>query len=490
MTIVKTAAELELSLDSAVTASRWIAATTLTERARLLRTTADALDAAPWLATLAAEETQLDVERMRGEQARMASQFRLYADVVEEGSWLEASMTHERPASTPPIPDLRRMNVPLGLVLVFAASNFPLAFGVAGTDTASALAAGCAVLAKPHPGHPGLGKELHSVVAGALESAGAPVGLFSLVLDDGLAVDTLRDARVSAGAFTGSIRGGTALLEIANSRTRPIPFYAEMGSVNPVVVSSAAMTERRDEIFDGLVSSMTINNGQLCTSPGIVFVPRNSFSDADLVGRLASTAAKPMLTESILGGFVGGQDRYRATPGLRSLGGGDQETVAAPVIWRGRVSAVADSPGTLEECFGPSALVLEYDGLEEVVHVLERMDGQLAGSAFVASGEKVEPDLVSALADRCGRVIVNGWPTGVAVTWSTHHGGPWPSASTPKFGSVGAESVLRFVRPVAYQGFAESELPEALRDSTTWQIPRRVNGTWFDKPATWGDAQT
>ncbi|WP_210508998.1 aldehyde dehydrogenase family protein [Naasia sp. SYSU D00057] len=476
--------ELDAALDAAVAASRRLSALTLPERGDLLRRIADALEGAPDLAETAADETSLAVERMRGELARTVGQFRLYAEVMEEGSWLDASITHAIPDATPPIPDLRRINVPLGPVLVFAASNFPLAFGVLGTDTAAALAVGCAVVAKPHPGHPRLGERLSAVVGAALEASGAPEGVFSLVVGDDLAVTALRDARIAAGAFTGSIRGGTALLEVAGDRPRPIPFYAEMGSVNPVVVTEQAIAARKDEILDGFLASLTINVGQLCTSPGVLFVPDGSVVPADLAGRIASVGAAPMLTPAIASGFRAGQERLAEAGILAAVGEESAgEGLAAPRLWFGTAASALEHPEVLEEVFGPSAVVLGYRTLDEVLAVVDAMDGQLTGTIWAEEGG-VPSGLAAALTERCGRVLLNGWPTGVAVTWSTHHGGPWPSASSAKFGSVGAESLARFVRPVAYQGFADADLPEPLRDETTWRIPRRVDAAMTHAKAT------
>lgn len=469
--------DVDARLHEVVTASQWLAATAIAERADILREIADDLEErAPEIVAVAAEESLLPLDRLRGEQTRTVNQFRLYADVIEEGSWLQASITHELSSTSPLVQDHRRVNVALGPVIVFAASNFPLAFGIVGTDTASALAAGCAVVAKGHPGHPRLAALLAGLIQDSLARQGVPDAVFTLVNGDD-AVTVLSDARITAGAFTGSIGGGTALKRIADSRDVPIPFYAEMGSVNPVIVTAAAWRTRRAEILSGLVDSMTVSNGQLCTSPGVLFVPDAELSPDELAAFTRDTSAGTLLTDSIADGYRAGVRGLAKISGVEVAGtlNVTEGRSAQPVLWVTDASSVEASPNALKERFGPSSLVVRYDAQAEVLHVLAGMDGQLTASIFAEPEEEIGA-LVQALADKAGRILLNAWPTGVAVSWSMHHGGPWPASSSVQFGSVGAEAIDRFTRPVTYQNFDDRLLPMPLREENPWRIPRRVDG--------------
>lgn len=465
--------ERDRVLDAVVSASRALADTTPRDRAGLLRRIAEHIEAATSaLVPTAVAETGLGADRLAGEVARTANQFRLAADVVEEGSWLGVSIDHMKA----PFDDHCRMNISLGPVLVFAASNFPFAFGVLGTDTASALAAGCAVVAKGHPGHPRLASQLGSVMGTALQAAGAPAELFSLVEGDA-AIEVLQDERITAGAFTGSIQGGAALLTIAQNRPRPIPFFAEMGSINPVIVTERAWTARRDEILAGLVASMTQSNGQLCTSPGLVLIPK-TLDLADATDELMSdTQPAPLLTDSIAHSFRAGIDDLADDQHVTALSPVvvSAARAATPVLWSVNAADMDERSLVLKELFGPSSVLVQYESPESILSVVDYLDGQLTASIFSEPEDDITP-LVSALAPRVGRLLNNAWPTGVAVSWSMHHGGPWPASSSSSAGSVGAEGILRFLRPVAYQNFAEQALPPALKEDNPWKLPRRVNG--------------
>jgi NADP-dependent aldehyde dehydrogenase len=461
-------------LDRAVAASRTFAQTSPQLRATALRAIAAAIEThADDLLPVAVAETGLGTERLAGEIARTADQFRLYADVVEEGSWAAVSID----SAKPPFDDHRRMNVAVGPVLVFAASNFPFAFGVLGTDTASALAAGCSVIAKPHPGHPMLGQHLAQLINTAAEDAGIPAGLFTLVTGSDAAIRVLRDDRVEAGSFTGSIGGGTSLLAIAQARQRPIPFFAEMGSSNPVVVTPAAWAARSEEIVRGLVSSMTQSNGQLCTSPGIVFVPTDLRGDRGLTEVMGATTAAPMLTDAIANSFNTGMVELSVAPGVTPLSPVRIMTdrSAHPMLWGSDTSTAERDPDILKEHFGPSSVMVHYDTMGKVLEIIDKLDGQLTGSIFSVAGEDIST-LIEAMSRKVGRLLNNAWPTGVAVSWSMHHGGPWPATSARAHGSVGAESIARFIRPITYQNFPESALPSALKNSNPWNLPRRIDG--------------
>ncbi len=468
-----------VALTNAVSAAREIARHSPQTRAGWLEALASALEGnADTLVPLADEETGLGFERLQGELTKTAAQARFYASVAVEGSCFAASIDHLPDGS-----DLRRVRMPVGVVAVFGASNFPFAFGVLGHDTTSALAVGCPVLVKGHPAHPRLIAALADVAQQALTEAGAPSGTFAVVtgMDAGLA---LVDAPgVSAVAFTGSQRGGMALVERAQRRPRPIPVYAEMGTVNPAIVTPAGAKHRLAEIISGFVVSLTLGHGQFCTKPGLLLVPTNHLAAATAaIGEaLADISPGRMLTAAMAMGYA---DRIETlhSAGADVVAQGPTATsgfaTAATVLRASAGDLQPDSP-LLEECFGPLAIMVDYSGFEEVVTVIARLQPSLAASVLTSGAD--DPDtarLVQALAPQVGRVVVDGWPTGVATTWSQQHGGPWPATSRPEATSVGAGSLDRFTRPIAFQGAPKSALPASLRDDNPWGLPRRIDGSW------------
>lgn len=444
-------------------------------RAAWLRAIADGTDAdADALIALADEETALGVPRLTDELARTTAQLRLFADVLAEGSYLEATIDHPRPDATPPVPDLRRVLRPIGPVAVFAASNFPFAFSVAGGDTASALAVGCPVVVKAHPGHPKTSQRTAEIVEAALRTAGAPAGTFATVsgFEAGLALVEHRSVR--AVAFTGSVRGGRALLDRVSSRPDPIPFYGELGSLNPVIVTASADSSRGAELAAGLAASFQLGVGQFCTKPGMVLVPDGSILERSLPDHLSSH--RRMLTPGIADGFTAGGERVREIPGVdivqaEGAATGTVESLFAVTDVR-TLSAHAES--LLDEVFGPFTLLVRYHDEEELRSALELLPGSLTATLHRDSGEDVG-DIVELMERLAGRVLFAGWPTGVAVSWAQHHGGPWPSTNT-QYTSVGASAVRRFQRPVAYQDAPNELLPSALREGNPLKIPRRVDG--------------
>ncbi len=428
------------------------------------------------LTRLADAETGLGPVRLSGEVARCAHQLRFYAAVAREGSWLQATIDH----ATDTTPDLRRIRRPLGPVAVFGASNFPFAFGSLGNDTGSALAAGCPVVVKGHPAHPQTHARLLDLATRALDAAGAPAGTLGAVtgFDAGPAV--VRHPAITAVGFTGSQAAGLALWRLAQDREIVIPVYAEMGTVNPVVVTRAAAQARAAEIAAGCVGSFTLGMGQFCTKPGLLLVPAGSGMAELIAGVLERESPRgPLLTQGIATSYGAGIERLLGGgASMRAMvsepGGGT--AVPASVL---TVAADDLGPGSpaLQECFGPSIVVVEYDGAAGRSEILRGMQGALVGC--VMSGGSQDPEvaeIVGTLAAMSGRVAVDAWPTGVATTWAQHHGGPWPATSNPATTSVGAAALDRFTRPVAYQGLPAAALPEALREENPWRIPRRVDG--------------
>lgn len=477
-----TTATLSLSeLTAAATeAAKISAAASDADRAAWLTAVADALDAnAAELVEIADSETSLGSVRLTGEVARTTGQLRLFARVITEGSYLEAVIDHADPAATPPRPDLRRILRPIGPVAVFSASNFPFAFSVAGGDTASALAVGCAVIVKAHSGHVRLSERTAEIMADALRFAGAPEGLFALVSGREVGTALVQDPAIKAVGFTGSIPGGRALFDLATSRPDPIPFYGELGSLNPVVITAAALAERSSELAAGLAGSFTLGAGQFCTKPGLVFIPAGTSFASEVAEASKDKPAHGMLTSRIAEAYPDGLRSFASVEGVDVVSGTvDQDAAAngaAPVVFSTTAATVLERPEQLlEECFGPTTMLIEYADQAELSAVLAKVPGSLTATLHAQPGEDTAA-LVEQLSGLAGRVLFAGWPTGVAVNWAQQHGGPYP-ATTSLFTSVGATAVRRFQRPVAYQDAPESVLHPALHESNPLGIPRRVDG--------------
>ena len=460
-----------------------LAATGLDDRAALLRQVADAIDEAlDDLVAIADEETALGPTRLRGEVARTTGQLRLFANVLLEGSFLEAAIDHADQGASPPRPDVRRLLHPIGPVAVFSASNFPFAFSVAGGDSASALAAGCPVVVKAHSGHPRLSEATAAVVRRALADAGAPDGTFACVEGRDIGRALVLDPHVRAVGFTGSLSGGRALFDLAVSRPDPIPFYGELGSINPVLITHEAAHTRAAELAAGLVGSFTLGVGQFCTKPGVVLVPAGTALEDEIAAAVSGVAGGRMLTGRIAEGFAGGLSSFVATGRAEVVAGDADQTagdgMATPVVLATTVEDLAAAPDVLlEECFGPATLLVRYLDDDDRDRALEHLPGSLTVAIHAEPGELADlATVVERLRSRAGRVIFGGWPTGVAVNWAMHHGGPWPATTAPLFTSVGATAIRRFLRPVAYQDVPQSLLPPALRDDNPLGIPRRVDG--------------
>ncbi|HXH35590.1 MAG TPA: aldehyde dehydrogenase (NADP(+)) [Plantibacter sp.] len=464
---------------AATTAAPVLAQASPTTRARWLEAVADALDSrVADLVPIADEESHLGTPRLTGEVARTTGQLRLFAAVLREGAFLEAVIDHADPAATPPKPELRRLLRPTGPVGVFSASNFPFAFSVAGGDTASALAAGCPVIVKAHSAHPRLSRLTAAIVVEALRDASAPDGSFALVEGREQGTALVQHPAITAVGFTGSLTGGRVLFDLASGRPAPIPFYGELGSTNPVVITAAALEDdAASGLASGLAASFTLGVGQFCTNPGIVLAPRGSGFAERVAAAAADAVPGVMLTPGIAAAFADGAARAAAQDGVRTLlgGGTAPSDSGVPTVLVAHASTVLDAPEVLlEEVFGPATLVIEYDDDAQLHAVLAEVGGALTATVHAAPGEDVT-GLVSLLEPIAGRVLFGGWPTGVAVGWAQHHGGPWP-ATTSLHTSVGATAVRRFQRPIVYQDAPEQVLPEALHESNPLDIPRRVDG--------------
>lgn len=460
------------------------ATTPAAERARVIGAIADALDAeGNALISIAQEETSLPQPRLAGELKRTTFQLRLFAEVIDHGGHLDVRIDRPDPAwpMGAPRPDLRRILVPIGPVLVFAASNFPFAFSVAGGDTAAALAAGNAVVVKAHSGHPRLSEATATVVTSAATRAGAPADLLRVIHGTEQGVAALQHPAIKAASFTGSIPAGRALFDIANARPEPIPFYGELGSVNPAFVTPDAAGNRGAEIAAEYLASVTGSQGQLCTKPGILFVPAGS-PVLDALRDAPGSAPAPMLNDRILHGFVDSLDALAEQDGVAELRGGESGRATEPMatLLTTTIDRVLEDPEALiAEVFGPAGLVVTYTDPSDLEDVARKLDGQLTATLIA---EETEADLdlartlVPVLTDRAGRLLWNQWPTGVSVTGAQQHGGPYPATTASTTTAVGTASINRFLRPVAYQNFPAALLPEALRDDNPLGVPQTIDG--------------
>ncbi|WP_114905830.1 aldehyde dehydrogenase (NADP(+)) [Ornithinimicrobium murale] len=451
-------------------------------RAKLIRGMADSLAARREdIVAIADAETGLGADRIDGELTRTCFQLRMFAGVVEEGSFVEAIIDHSGDTAMGPRPDLRRMLVPIGPVAVFGASNFPLAFSVPGGDTAAALAAGCTVVVKAHESHPDTSRLCHAAMQEAAERLGAPKGTIGIVYGRPAGSQLVQHPSVSAVGFTGSVQGGRALMALIEQRTQPIPFYGELGSVNPLVVSEGAAAERAEEIGRGLASSVTLGAGQFCTKPGVAFVPSGADGDRVVSAAAEVIESQPgtvMLNAGITKSFAQGVNTLIRQHVVRRVASGQMDGVAEdiPVAQLLEVHLDELTEGMVEECFGPIAIVVRYDGGAHLLAAIDKLPHSLTATLHTAADlTDVDESLRVALESRCGRLVYNGFPTGVAVSWAQNHGGGWP-ASNSLHTSVGATAVRRFQRPLAWQNAPQEVLPVELRDETT-DIIRRIDGT-------------
>jgi 2,5-dioxopentanoate dehydrogenase len=475
--------DIEQAVAAAVEAAAAVAASSGKQRGALLRRIADGIDAAAEaLIERAHLETALPLVRLKGEVARTSNQLRLFAAVTEEGSWVMARIDTADPARTPPKPDVRSMLRPLGPVVVFGASNFPLAFSVAGGDTASALAAGNPVIVKAHAAHPATGELVGQIVSTAIANSGFPAGTFSLLFDRGHAVGSalVQHPEVRAVGFTGSFRGGRALMDLVARRAEPIPIYAEMGSTNPVFILPGALAERGDELAAGLHGSFTLGGGQFCTKPGLVFLGEENATGftAKLRAAVNGGPAFSLLTEGIASVYskeIAARTPLKTASGAAPSGGFGAEATLLETTYAG---FVADAHLT-EEVFGPATLLVRCHDTAEMLAATRALKGHLTATVLGTEQDLARnPELLQILETKVGRVLFNGFPTGVEVGHAMVHGGPYPATSDGRSTSVGSLAIYRFCRPVCYQGMPQSALLPALQDENPEAIHRLWNGKW------------
>lgn len=481
-----TPAEIDRALQLAASAHPTFELTGREARATMLEAIANSIEAlGSELIERASAETGLPMPRIEGERGRTCAQLRLFATVVRNGDYLDVRIDHgDRERKPAPKPDVRSMQRALGPVIVFGASNFPLAFSVAGGDTASALAAGCPVVVKSHPSHPETSEMVARAVLDALRVTGMPNGVFSLLhgKGNGVGEGLVRHPLTTAVAFTGSFRGGRALLDLVATRKAPIPMFAEMGSTNPVFVLPARMGRGGIDIANGLAASVTLGVGQFCTNPGLVFVPKGVPTDdflTTLADAMQEVGEAPMLNGAMRTSFDARLDELAATAGVEVVvrAAATGPCGVRPALLTIDAAAFLASPLLHSEVFGPSTIVVICDDTAQMIDIARELEGQLTATIHATDEDLEDARALAAVLDqKAGRVLFGGFPTGVEVCHAMVHGGPYPATSDSRSTSVGTRAITRFVRPVCYQNFPQDLLPEELRDEAPHGLSQLIDG--------------
>lgn len=460
------------------------------KRSEFLRAIAEEIEAlGDGLIATANQETNLPEARLQGERMRTVNQLRAFAALVESGEWVLASIDIGDPDRKPlPKPDLRKMLFPIGPVVVFGASNFPFAYSTAGGDTASALAAGCSVVVKSHPAHPATSKQVAGAIEKAIAKTNMPTHVFQHVEDGSIEVGQalIQHPLTKAGAFTGSLQGGRALFDLANRREEPIPFFAEMGSINPVVLLPGSLQSNKN-LSNLLTASITQGVGQFCTKPGLLLTVACEVLDPfiqELAQKIGEVPPVKMLHAGIAKNFI-----HRKSESIQQEGvtvaakvQEGEEGAGAPALAVTTAKTFLENPLLQEEVFGPYSLIVKCTDKRELLQVVEKITGQLTTSLFCEQEDlNTYGEVVEVLRQRCGRMIYNGVPTGVEVNKSMQHGGPYPASTDARYSSVGVDAIYRFLRPVTFQNFPESLLPEVLQNHNANNMLRCINGEWTHK---------
>jgi len=489
-----TAEQVKEAVASAEAAASVFRRASLAKRAEFLRTcAAEIMALGDSLVERAVAESGLPQGRIEGERARTCGQLNLFADVVEAGDFLDVRIDTALPDRQPmPRPDLRYMNQALGPVVVFGASNFPLAFSVAGGDTASAFAAGCPVLVKGHSSHPGTSELVAQALATAVQKTGLPAGVFSLLMGSGREVGSalVSAPEVKAVGFTGSFGGGMALVKLANERPEPIPVFTEMGSLNPVIMMPKLLENSAEQAAEAFVASLNMGVGQFCTNPGLVLAIESPALDRFISSATDSMTKQPagvMLNEGIQQAYKNGVAAISCQRGVTKQSVGESHEgkpgfCGQPTLMTVSAADFVANPELTEEMFGPASLLIKCKNLEELQNAIASLRGQLTGTIHAAEGELADYDeLIDILARRVGRLLINGFPTGVEVCHAMVHGGPFPAASDARFTSVGSAAIYRFLRPICLQNYPQELLPAQLQNSNPLNIWRLVNGERSNK---------
>ncbi|MFT4524271.1 MAG: alpha-ketoglutaric semialdehyde dehydrogenase [Granulosicoccus sp.] len=486
--MIASAEETASAMEASAVAFSVYSKTSVENRAKFLETIADEIEAlGDELIQRASAETGLPNGRFMGERGRTCGQLRSFAAIIREGSWVEARVDYAQPDRTPmPRVDIRKMLVPIGPIVVFGASNFPLAYSTAGGDTASAFAAGNTVVVKAHPAHAGTSELVAGAIRKAIDKCGLDQGIFNHLHDTGfeLGKNLVVHPATKAVGFTGSLAGGRALLDMASKRDEPIPVFAEMGSINPVIILPETMKAQGSELGTAMAGSITLGVGQFCTNPGLILTIGNeteAFTSA-LADGIAASKSFTMLHKGIsasyskLKGETLGQSGVSVISEATDQGASNQ---GRPTVATVSGADFLANSNLHREVFGPFSLVVQCEDEPQLLKVISELDGQLTGSIFCESGElSNHPEVVEVLQSRVGRIICNGVPTGVEVCPAMQHGGPYPATTDSRFSAVGADAIKRFARPVSFQSWPQELLPEALKDGNPLGIQRVVDGEY------------
>jgi len=462
---------VEQSATQARNSFQSFAQTSSSERAALLRCMAEQINKrGDQLSEICGQETGLPLARLTGERGRTTGQLEMFANYIEQGNYLQRSHDQALPERAPiPRPDLKKIMRPMGPVVVFGASNFPLAFSTAGGDTASALAAGCPVIVKGHPAHPATSEIIAQAILEAIKECGMDPGIFSLIQDSGIQVaqQLVTHSEVSAVGFTGSLKAGRILYNLCTQRAHPIPFYGEMGSINPVFALPNSLKNSAADIASGWVDSLNLGAGQFCTNPGLVVLPKgddaNEFIN-QVQQKIPAIGTCQMLTEGIAKSYIDGVNSIKAISGIEEIFSSSSELNAiSPNVLSTSASTWINNQSLHEEVFGPFALIIIAEDTQEMLDVANHLDGQLTATVFMQPDDhNAASDLVQILEQKAGRILANGYPTGVEVAESMVHGGPYPASTFVATTSVGTAAIQRFLRPVCYQDMPDNLLPEEL----------------------------
>ncbi|PWJ60205.1 NADP-dependent aldehyde dehydrogenase [Dyadobacter jejuensis] len=484
--------EIEAILDKAQLAFVETKAKAIDERLTLMHAVADEIEAlGPELIAVAGEESNLPEGRLVGEKARTVFQWRSYAEALKRGDSLDASIDTANAERTPPKPDLRKTNIPLGPVAVFGASNFPFAFSTAGGDTASAFAAGCPVVVKGHPGHPKTSTMMAQAIARGVAKSGFPKGMFSHVLSNSYEAGQwlVTHPVIKAVGFTGSYQGGMALVELGNNRPDPIPVFAEMGSINPVFLLEEKLKLSGAELATAYVGSLTLGVGQFCTNPGLLVAVDGPELDAfieSLTTAIEGAAPAMMLHEGIAKNYLHNKELVTSQEGVEILARAAREASegqGSPTVASVMGTEFLHNEHLQEEVFGPFALVVKCKDAQEMEQVAARLKGQLTCTLLGTEADLTQyARLIAQVQIKCGRILFNNFPTGVEVVKSMHHGGPFPAASDGRFTSVGADAIKRFTRPFSYQNWPDALLPDELKNANPLGIYRMVDNVRSTAP--------
>jgi 2,5-dioxopentanoate dehydrogenase len=487
-----TVTEVDMAAEKAATAFQQYYKKSGHEKADFLEAIADEIvKTGDTLVTVCCSETGLPPARIEGERGRTVNQLKMFAALLREGSWVDARIETAIPDRVPiPKPDIRFMQIALGPVVVFGASNFPLAFSVAGGDTASALAAGCPVIVKAHSAHPATSSIVGKAIQTAAVKTNMPDGVFSLLFGDGptTGMQLVKHPHIKAVGFTGSFKGGKALYDAAVSRPEPIPVYAEMGSSNPVFILPQAMKERAAAIATGYAGSVTLGVGQFCTNPGILFYNENEAVFKNLLQQeFEKTNGGVMLAPAIYHSYTKAVEQQLHVNGVAQLATGtaakgSESNYATPVLFETSSATFESNPELSEEIFGPASIAVTTKSKEEMINIAKKLSGHLTATVHGTEAELAEyKELIDVLEQKVGRVVINGFPTGVEVCSAMVHGGPFPATTDSKSTSVGTAAINRFTRPVCYQNMPDFLLPAELKNTNTLGIWRLINGERMNK---------